>query len=210
LSTITLAVIAGGMGSRMGGPKALLRVDGQSMAAWLLDQISWPGPTMLGLAPSVPRPPDADQFDQVAVDPVDGLGPLRGILTMLEHATTTVVVAIAVDMPYVRRAQLAWLVDQLVRTPDRLGFMCRAMVDGECIVEPFPAALRREGRDAIERRLVAGRRSVHGLCEQDPRFASAAAPAGWPTAVWTNLNDREAFTAFESERGVKSKSRNEG
>ena len=45
--------------------------------------MQWPGPTLLVTAPAVAHPPAADLFDREAVDPVDGLGPLRGVLTAL-------------------------------------------------------------------------------------------------------------------------------
>ena len=47
LSNVTLAILAGGEGSRMGKPKGHLEIAGKPILAYLLDQIGWPGPTML-------------------------------------------------------------------------------------------------------------------------------------------------------------------
>src|ERR1700722_14126455 len=94
LSQISLAVIAGGKGERMGLPKSHLKYKEQPILKWLLRQIQWPGPTLLVTAPGVAHPPAAELFDREAVDPVDGLGPLRGLLTALEQSSTPIVAAI--------------------------------------------------------------------------------------------------------------------
>src|SRR5688572_13975666 len=105
---VTLAVLAGGAGSRMGRPKALLEVGGKPILEFLLDRLDWPGPTLLVTAPGRRRPPGAARFDREAVDEVADEGPLRGVYTALTHATTPALVVIAVDMPAVERADLEW------------------------------------------------------------------------------------------------------
>src|SRR6266550_4675032 len=98
---VTLAVIAGGLGTRMGVAKARLRVRGESILAWQLTQLGWKGPTMLVTAPATQNPPDADLFDRECVDAEENAGPLRGILTALENCDTLLVATVAVDMPRV-------------------------------------------------------------------------------------------------------------
>src|ERR1700683_4397894 len=107
LSQITLAVIAGGKGERMGLPKSHLKYKEQPILKWLLRQIQWPGPTLLITAPSVAHPPAAELFVRGAISPVEGLGPLRGFLTALEHSSTSIVAVVTVDMPSVRAPVLA-------------------------------------------------------------------------------------------------------
>ena len=54
---------------------------------------------MLVTAPGIARPRGAERFDREVVDPVAGLGPLRGLMTALENASTDiVVVAIPADL----------------------------------------------------------------------------------------------------------------
>ena len=77
----TLVILAGGLGSRMGMPKAHLQVAGQPILSWMLKRIGWHGPTMLALTPAVSTAPGMELFDQCVVDPIDGLGPARGLLT---------------------------------------------------------------------------------------------------------------------------------
>ena len=47
----TLAILAGGEGSRMGMPKAHLTLAGVPILDYLLDHFGWPGRTMLITAP---------------------------------------------------------------------------------------------------------------------------------------------------------------
>src|SRR3954467_6767125 len=88
----TLVILAGGAGSRMGKPKGGLLIDDRPILEYLLDRFRWPGPTLLVTAPGREHPPGCQRFDLEAVDPVSDAGPLRGILTALENATTDQVV----------------------------------------------------------------------------------------------------------------------
>ena len=54
-------------------------------------------------------PAGMDSFTRELVDPVGGLGPLRGVLTALENAGTEHVVVTPVDMPGLIAGQLRWL-----------------------------------------------------------------------------------------------------
>jgi molybdopterin-guanine dinucleotide biosynthesis protein A len=193
MSNVTLAILAGGEGSRMGMPKGELHVGDEPILAYLLRRLQWGGPTMLVTAPGRERPPGWEKFDREVVDPVAGLGPLRGVLTALSSAASHVVVVSTVDMPGVRREQLNWLVDQLSARPQVLGVMTRR----EKSVEPFPAAFRAEARNRIMLEIASGRLSVQGLCDDD-EFAVLPAPAEWGESVWTNLNRPEDLRAFLS------------
>ncbi|MDB5911273.1 MAG: hypothetical protein JWP34_5390, partial [Massilia sp.] len=79
---VTLAILAGGEGSRMGKAKGLLRVGpepGQPILGYLLNRLAWRGPTMLVTAPGRDHPPGWEQFDRELIDPEAGGGPLRGV-----------------------------------------------------------------------------------------------------------------------------------
>src|SRR3954467_7419583 len=102
---VALAVLAGGAGSRMGGPKAWLEVGGRPILEHLLDRFAWPGPTLLVTAPGLERPPGHERFTIEATDSVPGGGPLQGILTALRALRAPLpsrsVVVTTVDMPRV-------------------------------------------------------------------------------------------------------------
>ena len=189
--TLTLAVLAGGAGSRMGRPKSRLEIGGVPILSRLLDRLAWAGPTMLVTAPGVERPPGAARFDVEVIDPVADEGPLRGVHTALTCATTDAVVFVAVDMPAVTRADLEWFVAALAARPHALGVM--ALRDRRTI-EPLPCALRRSAGELVSGRLTSSRRSLHGLTD-DPRVARVDA-AALPDRVWLNVNTPAEWDAF--------------
>src|SRR5689334_18629668 len=130
----TLAILAGGAGSRMGQPKANLRIGEKPILEYLLDRFQWTGPTLLVTAPGREHPPGYERFTAEAIDPVTEQGPLRGIHTALEHTTTSTVVITTIDMPALTPEHLQWLIDQFAKLPEAIALMPR---HGEGI-EPFP------------------------------------------------------------------------
>jgi molybdopterin-guanine dinucleotide biosynthesis protein A len=196
--SVTLAILAGGRGTRMGAPKSGLTITGRPILEFLADQFNWPGPTLLVTSPGNERPTGHERFDAEATDPLPDQGPLRGILTALEHAATDLVAVVTVDMPAVTTAHVNWLVGQLESDRDTLAVMCSRSIDGIPRIEPFPCVLRAGARQMIARRLAAGFNSVHGLRgELGVRITSA--PADWPARTWINLNRPEDLAAFEAE-----------
>jgi molybdopterin-guanine dinucleotide biosynthesis protein A len=109
----TLAILAGGEGSRMGIPKAEIQLEGQPILTHLIQRIGWPGPTLLVTAPGREQPPSVECFAREAADPVSGQGPLRGVLTALEHSDTVLVIVATVDMPAITSVQLTYLGEML-------------------------------------------------------------------------------------------------
>ncbi len=197
---VTLAVLAGGEGSRMGFAKGLLKLGDQFILEYLADRLDWPGPTLLITAPGREHPPGAARFARELIDPVAGAGPLRGVLTALEQVSTPLLIATALDMPLVERAHLAWLAASLAQAPDALGAMCARPVEGRSQVEPFPCALRREAKRPVGEALAAGSASIYGLTK-DARFVVVSAPVEWPPEMWTNLNRREDWEGFVGRSG---------
>lgn len=196
LSLVTLAVLAGGRGDRMGLPKSWIQFGRKPVLAWLLERMQWTGPTMLVTAPAVARPPGSELFKCEVVDPVDGLGPLRGVLTALEHLSTPMMTAITVDMPGVNSVVLAWLIEALAQRPNYNGVMCCVKAGVARHIEPFPSAFRSEAARSIKQRLDSGRRSVQDL-HTDGGFLMLEAPPAWPADTWTNLNTPSELEAFE-------------
>ena len=184
---VTLAVLAGGEGSRMGKPKGLLRVHGRPVLEYLLERFEWAGPTLLVTAPGREHPPGWERFTREVTDPVAGLGPLRGILTALEAAQTPLVVVASVDMPGVGREQLEWLVSLARGRAGLLGILCRRVSGSGPLIEPFPSVFRAEARPVVRRQLESARRALHSLTEL-PGFELADAPPAWRAPVWSNLN----------------------
>lgn len=199
----------------MGMPKALLKLDDRPILEYLLREFAWPGQTLLVTAPGREHPPGADRFGREAIDPVAGQGPLRGVLTALEHLTTPLLLVLTVDMPAIRLDHCLPLLDALRNSPDTIGAMFRRApqtrgdlaiasqtsanpADSDAI-EPFPLALKSSAASTVKRRLERGRKSVHGLLEE-PGFVPIEAPAKWDAGVWANLNAPEDLRCGDREQ----------
>jgi molybdopterin-guanine dinucleotide biosynthesis protein A len=186
----TLAVLAGGEGSRMGRPKAELCVSGVPILEYLLKRFDWPGEKVLVTAPGREHPPGHQLFDREVIDPVAGEGPLRGIVTALDGpAAGTIFLFVTCDMPLVTRDMLTALQRRLRRDSSLMGLMMQS----ESAVEPFPLGIRSDMRDQLLERLQQGERSVWKLAER-PDFRCMRGPED--PEVWTNLNDPDDFRNF--------------
>jgi molybdopterin-guanine dinucleotide biosynthesis protein A len=192
---VTLAVLAGGAGTRMGMPKSALQINGIPILRYLLERFGWPGPLLLVSGPGNERPPAWELFDREVTDAVAGEGPLRGTLTALENASSELVALVSVDMPGMTREALDFLIEAMGGDARMLGTMFARKIQGSARVEPFPSVLRREARDIIARRLAAGDRAVHELTNE--RIVTLAPPAEWGEEIWANLNRPADLEAFE-------------
>ncbi|MBX3376549.1 MAG: molybdenum cofactor guanylyltransferase [Phycisphaeraceae bacterium] len=181
---ITLAVLAGGQGRRMGGPKDRLLIDGRPVLEVLLERLAWPGRTMLVVAFGEAMPEGRRGFDVLARDAVPEQGPLRGVLTALLGAGGESVVAVPVDMPGLRRKHVEWVAKRLNEQPGAAGVMLRRP-DG---IEPFPCAFRPVAAAMIERRIESGQRAIHALAEEAGVLV-VDAPRQWGAEVWRNVNE---------------------
>ena len=176
----------------MGMPKGQLRIGNQPILEYLLDQLNWPGPTMLVTAPGREHPPDWEQFDRESSDPVDGLGPLRGVLTALENATTSKIVVVTVDMPGIGREPIEHLLGST--DPAELGAMYERKAPDR-VIEPFPLLVQSEAQAIVRHRIDAGLLSVARLRDESG-FTTVPAPATWDDRIWTNLNRPAALERF--------------
>ena len=196
-SDVTLAVLAGGEGSRMGKAKSELRIEGEPILIWLMEKIKWTGPTMLVTAPGREHPSGFEIFDTEVVDPVAGVGPILGLLTALENARSEFLIVVTVDMPMVRREHLRWVVEAMRAKPQAAGFMCENQIE----VQPFPSAWRCEkARTIVLEHFKTGARSVYSLQDHPDVIVTKAQ---WPESTWLNLNGPEDLDALK-KLGVKS------
>jgi molybdopterin-guanine dinucleotide biosynthesis protein A len=185
----------------MGRAKGLLSLDGQPIVERLLDRLAWAGATILVTAPGRERPPGWQRFDLEVVDPVDGQGPLRGLLTAIEAAQTSEIVAVAIDMPGLTSAPLLWMVERLLHTPRAAVVMVERMTSRGLQIEPLPMALRTDDAlPLIKRKLSVGQLALSGLAEE-PRFVVERCPPDWPDQFWTNLNHPNDVSAYLSTGG---------
>jgi len=186
---VTLAVLAGGRGERMGKAKGLLRIGDQPILQYLLQRFSWRGPTMLVSSPGRERSPGVEGFDVEVVDPVEGKGPVRGLMTAMENLKTEILAVASVDMPLIGREQILWLVERMEERPQACGLM----IEREKAIEPFPSIFRktRAGCPWYENRSMRSLTKTEG-------FVVVPSPKSWGDEVWTNLNEPADLAGFEN------------
>lgn len=183
----------------MGIPKAEILLDGQPILTHIIRKIGWLGPTLLVTAPGREYPPGMECFTSEATDPVRGQGPLRGVLTALEHSETNWVIVATVDMPAITAVQLTHLGEMIRQHEDCDAIMFRrsdSLVDS---VEPFPSIYRKAAAQIVRAQLHGGLRAMQALSRQS-RVKILTAPSDWPSAVWTNLNEPSDLGAYQRLR----------
>jgi molybdopterin-guanine dinucleotide biosynthesis protein A len=171
---ITGALLVGGASTRFGSPKALARLDGETLAerAWRVlgeacDELIAVGKSTDAL--DLPFP--------VADDRSSVRAPLAGVVGGLRLATYDVCVVLPVDCPLV--------------TPGLLRRLAAACADAAVpTTGPLPGAYRRSALPLLERRLREGRLALHeAFAELDVRRVEADA------AELVNVNEPEDLEA---------------
>ncbi len=194
--------MAGGLSSRMGQNKALLRLAGQTLLERALGTLA-----AAGLPASIAGgAPELACFAPLIPDAQPELGPLSGICSALVACPAPWAVFVSVDLPLLPPALLGTLLDRARKTGAPVTL---ASLDG--FVESFPAVLSRAALGSLTTSLGSAQRS----CLSGFRTAAAALgrplelvpveayaqlsanhlhPADW----FMNLNTPEDF-----ERGVQ-------
>lgn len=188
ISPATLAVLAGGLGSRMGGRKDRLTVGGKPILEHLLDRLAFDGPTVLVASPAHPEPIGYRRFDRVVHDREPDGGPMVGLISALSATDTRLLCVLSVDMPHVGPEQLGWLLDSIDRSPARMAVLCgRADEGGPIGIEPFPCVVRTSVLPTLEIHFAAGGRSMKSLLDV-AGLEMRQVPQSWSSSVWLNLN----------------------
>lgn len=101
------AVLAGGLGSRLGGSKAVAELAGRPLIEYPLGALA-----AAGLEPLVVAKPDTElpHLDaEIVREPALPRHPLCGIVAALRRAVGRPTVVVACDMPFLSAPLLAWL-----------------------------------------------------------------------------------------------------
>jgi molybdopterin-guanine dinucleotide biosynthesis protein A len=137
---VTAVVLAGGLGSRIGGDKAIVQLAGRPLISYALDAARSAGLGVVVVAKSTTRLPPLDV--RLLLEPAEPTHPLLGIITALEKLPA--VVAIPCDMPLLRPEGLA----ALAAMPDDLALLWPS--------QPFPSLYRRALLPQLQMALEAG------------------------------------------------------
>ncbi len=186
---VSAAVLAGGRASRIGGDKANLLLDGESLARRAVNSL-----VAAGLDPFVvtkrDRPVEIEGI-RVLIEPDRPRHALAGVVAAIREAAGRPVIVIACDLPLLPVDFLAWLSGH----------------DGGTVIpcpggDPQPLAARYSQRDlaALEAALAAeapARQAVAGL---DATFADERELGrfGDPATIFTNVNTRADLARAEA------------
>ena len=145
--SITVAVIAGGQSSRMGTDKSFIELAGKPMIEHVLKKVSDLGDRIIIISNN----PEMYQHLELPTYPdiIPGKGPLGGLYTALTRSSTSHLLLVACDMPWLNRPLL--------------NYMISIREQADAIVprwtkhpEPLHAVYSRDCLPAIENRLSAG------------------------------------------------------
>jgi molybdopterin-guanine dinucleotide biosynthesis protein A len=152
---LTGVLLVGGASTRFGSPKALARLDGETLA-----ERAW---RTLGEAcderVAVGKPAGPELPFEVLDDGADVRAPIAGVVAGLIAAETELSVVLPVDCPLVTPALLRMLADA-----------CGGVDAAVPQTGPLPGAYRKTALPALQRRLAAERLSLRdALLELDAR-----------------------------------------
>jgi molybdenum cofactor guanylyltransferase len=189
--TVVVAVLAGGLGTRLGGDKATVELAGRPLLSYPVAAAREAGlPVLVVAKPATTLPPvQAD----VVREPSDPVHPLCGVLAALRRteadADPAAALAVACDTPFLTPALLAWLAAQegavLLEQGGRL----------QPLPGRYPAALAPRLEEAVEQGEPMGR----ALAALGARIVGERELArfGEPSRLCFNVNESSDLQAAE-------------
>jgi molybdopterin-guanine dinucleotide biosynthesis protein A len=187
---VTISILAGGKSTRMGADKAFLNFEGRTLLARSLD-LSRSVSSDVRIVGSHDK---FAPFAPVVEDVFRDCGPLGGIHAAVRASQTEINLIMAVDMPFVSRAFLDYLIEQSRAAPDAIVVVPRC--DGSR--QPLCAIYRREFAAAAENALRARRYRIDLLFESLRTRVIEQAElkrAGFTSDMFSNLNTPEELEA---------------
>jgi len=187
---VTISILAGGKSTRMGADKAFVEFQGRTLLARSLE-------LACSVSADVRIVGSRDKFAlfaPVVEDVFRDCGPLGGIHAALRASQADINLILAVDMPFLSRAFLEYLIVQARSAPDAIVVVPRC--DGGS--QPLCAIYRREFAAAAENALRAGQNKIDLLFEMVHTRVIAQSElesAGFKSDMFRNLNTPEELEA---------------
>jgi molybdopterin-guanine dinucleotide biosynthesis protein A len=176
------AILAGGLGRRLGGGKALAELGGRPLVSRVVGVVG-----AAGLEPVVVAKPDTalPRLDcRVLTEPTEPRHPLTGLTTALGASAGRGVIAVGCDMPFVPRRLLSWLADL-----DEELAVCELGGRLEPLLARYPQSAAKPLRESLER----GEAMRDAVAALDPRIVAEheLARFGEPEEILFNINSPE-------------------
>ncbi len=204
-SVVTLVVLAGGKGARLGADKSRIRIHGKPILLDLAARLAWRGPLVLIKSNQAPSLPGEAIFPTHLHDQFPSEGPLGGIVTAIQllgagpqaARPRGPMIVLPIDLPHVDRSHLMYLIEHLFSS--QMGCFGRFDASGKQWIEPLPMWISPTAMPGIARHFHAGRRSLRSLFQSGvvnpdsanpaaSRVAVVACPSQWSQNLWLNLN----------------------
>jgi molybdopterin-guanine dinucleotide biosynthesis protein A len=185
-SDVTISILAGGKSTRMGRDKAFVEFEGRTLLARSLDLAR----SVTSDVRVVGSPEKFGPFAPVVEDLFRDCGPLGGIHAALQTSRAELNLMLAVDMPFVSRTFLEYLVEQARGSPTAIVVVPRC--DGDR--QPLCAVYRREFAAVAENALRAGRNKIDLLFDVVQTRVidqKELENAGFTASLFRNLNTPE-------------------
>ncbi|HTU40397.1 MAG TPA: molybdenum cofactor guanylyltransferase [Candidatus Aquilonibacter sp.] len=180
---LTAFVLAGGKSSRMGSDKAFLECEGRTLLERALESAQCVAPHVY----IVGSPGKFEEFGPVVEDIFRDCGPLAGIHAALRGSQSELNLMLAVDMPFVPRTFLQYLIAESRKMSDAMVIVPRA----EGRRQTLCAIYRRDFASASETALRAGRNRIDILFDNVPVRVieeDELHRAGFSAEIFRNLN----------------------
>ena len=158
--SITAVILAGGGSRRMGTDKSLLMVEGQPMLAHVITALM-PLNVPILVVTNTPESHAAFNLPMVG-DFRTGLGALGGLHAALTHIRTEAALVVACDMPRLKPALLAHLINLAAVSPNSDAIVPR--ITGRA--HPLHAVYRRHGLKTIDSQIDAGKLALNALLDR--------------------------------------------
>ena len=194
---VTAFILAGGKSTRMGRDKAFVLWEGRTLLDRALEVAG-------GVASKVcvvgPRE-TLEGYAEVVVDVYPGRGPLAGIHAALTATPSEINVVLAVDLPFVTKALLMYLVDRYVKETKRDTTLLAVVPHPAAGWEPLCAVYRKAFAAVADQALRQGHNAIHPLLEQAGVLSvteKELGEAGFSAQMFRNINtimDLEANSA---------------
>jgi molybdenum cofactor guanylyltransferase len=196
--SITSFVLAGGESRRMGQPKALLVLAGETMLTRqirLLQSVAG-RVAVVGFRPEY----SADFTVPLFPDEITGRGPLAGIYTGLRRTATEYNLFLGCDLPFVDRRLLHFLAKRALES--KAGATVPLSSDGR--LQPLCAIYSRRARYAIRATLAEGENKIMRFFSKvrcDIIAWQDLARAGFTPSIFANMNTPEDYEAAQGRLG---------
>lgn len=181
-------ILAGGKGKRLGSPKALITIGGQSLLLRTVNLLRSLFSEVLvvsgdkGLIPDIPEA-------TLVVDEVAGMGPIGGLITALKNMKKERGFCVACDMPFLDKCLIQYLAS-LSNSRETIV----PCVGGQ--IEPLHAVYSRRCLEIAERRISRRQYSLTGLILSTPAHC-VHIPFGPGTLPFFNINSPQDLALAE-------------